>query len=88
MNNSGQSIAALMRRISLSLENILVVVDDMSLPFGQTRLRLSGSSGMWTSASILVYIYLFICFMRWPQWIKEHRKSTPFQSICSFKSRD
>jgi PTH1 family peptidyl-tRNA hydrolase len=45
MNNSGQSIAALMRRISLSLENILVVVDDMSLPFGQTRLRLSGSSG-------------------------------------------
>ncbi|EME28140.1 peptidyl-tRNA hydrolase, PTH1 family [Galdieria sulphuraria] len=45
MNNSGQSIAAMMRRIAFSTENILVIVDDMSLPFGQTRLRLKGSNG-------------------------------------------
>ncbi|GJQ15988.1 hypothetical protein GpartN1_g7821.t1 [Galdieria partita] len=45
MNNSGQSVAAMMRRVAFSLENILVIVDDMSLPFGQTRLRLKGSHG-------------------------------------------
>ena len=45
MNNSGLSVKKLADRTGTSLEDILIVCDDLSLSFGKIRLRLSGSSG-------------------------------------------
>ena len=45
MNNSGQSMRAVMDWYKLSPASILVVYDEMALPLGTLRLRLSGSAG-------------------------------------------
>jgi PTH1 family peptidyl-tRNA hydrolase len=45
MNRSGQSIRAVIDWFKLSPESVLVVYDDMDLPVGKLRLRLSGSAG-------------------------------------------
>lgn len=45
MNLSGQSIRAVVDWYKLSPESVLVVYDDMDLPLGRLRLRLSGSAG-------------------------------------------
>jgi PTH1 family peptidyl-tRNA hydrolase len=45
MNNSGLSVKKAVDRTGASLEDILVVCDDMSLSFGKLRLRPSGSAG-------------------------------------------
>ncbi|QKD82181.1 aminoacyl-tRNA hydrolase [Thermoleptolyngbya sichuanensis A183] len=45
MNLSGQSIRAVVDWYKLSPESVLVVYDDMDLPLGRLRLRLSGSPG-------------------------------------------
>ncbi|WP_448570732.1 aminoacyl-tRNA hydrolase [Trichothermofontia sp.] len=45
MNASGQSIRAVMDWFKLPPQSVLVVYDDMDLPVGRLRLRLSGSAG-------------------------------------------
>lgn len=45
MNNSGQSVAPLARFYKIPLEHILVVHDDLDLPFGSLRLRPLGGTG-------------------------------------------
>ncbi|MBF2063035.1 MAG: aminoacyl-tRNA hydrolase [Calothrix sp. C42_A2020_038] len=45
MNRSGQSIQAVTKWYKLEPESVLVIYDDMDLPLGKTRLRLSGSAG-------------------------------------------
>ncbi|MBF2056835.1 MAG: aminoacyl-tRNA hydrolase [Cyanobacterium sp. T60_A2020_053] len=45
MNNSGQSVRAVLDWYKLTPETLLVVYDDMDLPLGKIRLRLSGSAG-------------------------------------------
>lgn len=45
MNLSGQSIRAVTDWYKLPPESVLVVYDDMDLPLGKLRLRLSGSAG-------------------------------------------
>jgi peptidyl-tRNA hydrolase, PTH1 family len=45
MNRSGQSMQAVTSWYKLSPESVLVIYDDMDLPIGKTRLRLSGSAG-------------------------------------------
>ncbi len=45
MNRSGQAVAAAMRFHGLTIENLLVVVDDIHLPCGTIRLRAGGTSG-------------------------------------------
>ncbi|MFH0964943.1 MAG: aminoacyl-tRNA hydrolase [Planctomycetota bacterium] len=45
MNESGRSVEALVRERGLSLDELLVVLDDLALPLGTLRLRREGSSG-------------------------------------------
>jgi PTH1 family peptidyl-tRNA hydrolase len=45
MNRSGQSIRAVLDWYKLDPESVLVIYDEMDLPVGRIRLRLSGSAG-------------------------------------------
>jgi peptidyl-tRNA hydrolase, PTH1 family len=45
MNNSGQSIRAVTDWYKLPPESVLVIYDEMDLPVGKLRMRLSGSAG-------------------------------------------
>ena len=45
MNRSGQSVRAVTDWYKLESENVLVIYDDMDLPIGRLRMRLSGSAG-------------------------------------------
>ncbi|MER3432082.1 MAG: aminoacyl-tRNA hydrolase [Leptolyngbya sp. ERB_1_1] len=45
MNNSGQSIRAVVDWYKIPPEAVLVIYDEMDLPLGRLRIRLSGSAG-------------------------------------------
>jgi len=45
MNLSGQSVRAVIDWYKLSPQSVLVIYDDLDLPVGRIRLRLSGSAG-------------------------------------------
>ena len=45
VNLSGLVVAAFARKLGIAPESIFVVVDDLDLPLGRTRIRPSGSSG-------------------------------------------
>ena len=45
MNRSGLAVGDLVRYFSISIENVLVIYDDMDLPVGRLRLRPGGGSG-------------------------------------------
>ena len=44
MNLSGKAISYWMQHLNIARENLLVVVDDVALPFGTLRMRTKGSS--------------------------------------------
>jgi peptidyl-tRNA hydrolase, PTH1 family len=44
MNLSGKAVAYWMNELKIPKENVLVIVDDIALPFGSLRLRTSGTS--------------------------------------------
>lgn len=45
MNLSGNAVRYWMQRLDIPVENVLVVCDDINLPFGTIRMRKSGSDG-------------------------------------------
>ena len=45
MNPSGNAVRYWLQRLNLPLENLIVVCDDLNLPFGTTRMRQRGSDG-------------------------------------------
>ena len=45
MNLSGNAVRYWLQRLNLPLENLIVISDDLNLPFGTLRMRLSGSDG-------------------------------------------
>jgi PTH1 family peptidyl-tRNA hydrolase len=45
MNLSGKAVRYWMEQEKIPIENILIVSDDISLPFGQLRMRKKGSAG-------------------------------------------
>ena len=45
MNNSGEAVAALARYYDVAFGDLLVVVDEVALPFGRLRARARGSAG-------------------------------------------
>lgn len=44
MNLSGKAIAYWLQELKIPKENLLVIVDDLALPFGTLRMRTKGSS--------------------------------------------
>ena len=44
MNLSGKAVVYWLQTLSIPRENLLVIVDDVALPFGSLRLRAKGSS--------------------------------------------
>ena len=45
MNLSGKAVNYWMQSLKIKQENILIVLDDLALPFGQLRMRNKGSNG-------------------------------------------
>ena len=45
MNLSGNAVRYWINKLDLPLENLIVISDDLNLPFGTLRMRLNGSSG-------------------------------------------
>ncbi len=45
MNLSGKAVSYWLKKEDIPIENLLVLVDDISLPFGTIRLRAKGSEG-------------------------------------------
>ncbi|MDF9825735.1 PTH1 family peptidyl-tRNA hydrolase [Breznakia sp. PF5-3] len=45
MNNSGESVRAVVDYFNIDIEDILVIYDDLDLPVGKLRLREQGSAG-------------------------------------------
>lgn len=45
MNQSGEAVSALVRLYNISLDKLLVIVDDLAIPFGTLRLRPRGTAG-------------------------------------------
>jgi len=45
MNLSGKAVAYWMKKIGVSIENLLVVVDDIALPAGKVRIKTKGGDG-------------------------------------------
>ncbi len=45
MNLSGASVSGLLRSLDLSVEDLIVLVDDVDLPLGSLRIRRKGSAG-------------------------------------------
>ena len=45
MNLSGKSVKYWMEKEKIPLENILIITDDLNLPFGTLRLKTKGSDG-------------------------------------------
>ena len=45
MNLSGNAVRYWMQKLEIPLENVMIICDDLNLPFGTIRLRKSGSDG-------------------------------------------
>lgn len=45
MNLSGKAVSYWLKKENIPLENLLVLVDDLALPFGTIRIRAQGSDG-------------------------------------------
>ena len=45
MNRSGRSVGLLIKKLNVSLDDLLVIHDDLDLPLGKIRIRQGGSSG-------------------------------------------
>lgn len=45
MNNSGESVIQFMKYFKIDIQDLLIVYDDLDMPVGKLRLRVSGSAG-------------------------------------------
>ncbi len=55
MNLSGRAVRDAMQFYKVSLETIVVIADDIAIPLGNLRLRLSGSDGGHNGLSSVIY---------------------------------
>jgi len=45
MNRSGEAVVELLKQYAVPIDHLLIIVDDLALPFGKIRLRRKGSAG-------------------------------------------
>ncbi len=45
MNHSGQAVSRLLKKFNISLDDLVIIHDDLDLPLGKIRIRRGGSSG-------------------------------------------
>ncbi|MBO4585661.1 MAG: aminoacyl-tRNA hydrolase [Bacteroidales bacterium] len=64
MNLSGNAVRYWLQKLNLSLENLIVISDDLNLPFGTIRMRTSGSSGGHNGLENITYL------LESDQWIR------------------
>ena len=55
MNNSGMAVLDLYKFYKLSIQNIIVIVDDVDIEFGTTRIRKQGSAGSHNGLKSIIY---------------------------------
>jgi PTH1 family peptidyl-tRNA hydrolase len=55
MNRSGEAVTQIIETIGLPLEDLLVVCDDVQLPFGKIRLRRGGGDGGHKGLESIIY---------------------------------
>ena len=55
MNLSGQAVGNIFRRHRLSLQDLIVICDDVNLPLGKLRIRASGSAGGHNGLKSIIY---------------------------------
>ena len=55
MNNSGIAVMELFNFYKLPIENIIVIVDDVDIEFGQLRIRKKGSAGTHNGLKSIIY---------------------------------
>ncbi len=55
MNLSGKAVRYWMQQEKVSVENVMVVVDDIALPFGKLRIRAKGSDGGHNGLHDIIY---------------------------------
>lgn len=77
MNNSGTAVRDIVERFSLGLDQILIVVDDLYLPFGTLRLRASGSDGGHNGLYSIIYHLNSMDFSRLRCGIGQENKPEP-----------
>ena len=56
VNLSGKAVQYWLQKESIPVENLLVIVDDLSLPFGTARLRSKGSDGGHNGLSSIIEV--------------------------------
>ena len=64
MNLSGNAVRYWLQKLNLPLENLIVISDDLNLPFGTVRMRTSGSSGGHNGLENIT------CLLESDQWIR------------------
>ena len=62
MNLSGKALNYWMQKEKIPIENILVITDDISLPFGSIRMRAKGSDGGHNGLKSIIEFYLHPIF--------------------------
>ena len=55
MNKSGKAVSALMNAYDLSLDDIVIIYDDLDLPPGKIRIKRKGSSGGHNGLKSIIY---------------------------------
>ncbi len=55
MNLSGIPVVDAQKTLEVELENLIVILDDINLPFGQLRLRRAGTDGGHNGLSSIIY---------------------------------
>lgn len=56
MNNSGEAVRDAMQFYKIPIERVIVISDDISLPVGKMRIRLSGSDGGQKGMRSIIYL--------------------------------
>ncbi len=55
MNRSGEAVRDIVQKYQIPLSNLLVILDDLNLPFGKLRFRRKGSDGGHNGLASVIY---------------------------------